>query len=198
MYYPSNHLIPFTGYQRSATQGLLPLAGNSTIDLSNVSFDSNTQMTFDGTDDYIDCGNISTPSGKVTVNALVKLNTVSTFQHIVDSSSNSWHLAMLNNIPYFWNGTTYHQTGITLSTNTWYMITGVQGTTLDIYVNGQLSNSLSSNVSIVTNNVWVGAWQGGTRPLNGNVAAVQIYNRALSAADVTQNFKKYQTRFGIA
>jgi len=41
------------GTTRSATQGLLDLTGNSTIDLTNVSFDSNAQMEFDGTNDYI-------------------------------------------------------------------------------------------------------------------------------------------------
>lgn len=44
---------PFVGGTRSVTQGLIDLTGNSTIDLSNVSFDSNAQMTFDGTDDKI-------------------------------------------------------------------------------------------------------------------------------------------------
>jgi hypothetical protein len=192
-----SHATPFVNGTRSVTQGLKDLTGRSTIDLSNVSFDSNAQMTFDGTDDYVNCGNISTQSGKITVNALVRLNTVSTFQHIVDSSSNSWHLAMLGNIPYFWNGTTYHQTGIALSAGIWYMITGVQGITLDIYVNGQLSNSLNSDISITTNNVWIGAWQSGTRPLNGNVAAIQIYNRALTASEIQQNFNAVRGRYGI-
>ena len=41
------------GQTRSATQGLIDLTGNSTIDLANVSFDSNAQMTFDGTNDYV-------------------------------------------------------------------------------------------------------------------------------------------------
>jgi hypothetical protein len=44
---------------RSSTQGLLDLSGKGTsIDLSNVSFDSSVfpQMTFDGSDDFIDLG----------------------------------------------------------------------------------------------------------------------------------------------
>ena len=47
------------GQTRSATQGLIDLTGNSTIDLTNVSFDSNVQMTFDGTNDKIH--GVSTP-----------------------------------------------------------------------------------------------------------------------------------------
>jgi len=48
------HETPFTPGTRSATQGLLDLTGNSTINLSNVSFDSNAQMTFDGTSDKVE------------------------------------------------------------------------------------------------------------------------------------------------
>jgi hypothetical protein len=48
-----SHATPFVNGTRSVTQGLKDLTGRSTIDLSNVSFDSNAQMTFDGTDDKI-------------------------------------------------------------------------------------------------------------------------------------------------
>lgn len=43
----------YTPSSRSSTQGLLDLTGNKTINLNNISFDSNGQITFDGTDDYI-------------------------------------------------------------------------------------------------------------------------------------------------
>ena len=58
MYYPSDHLMPFSGTERTATQGLLDRTGTSTIDISNASFDSNAQMTFDGTDDQLIVNNI--------------------------------------------------------------------------------------------------------------------------------------------
>ena len=50
----NSHPTQYTGGTRSATQGLLDLTGNSSIDLSNVSFDSNAQLTFDGSNDYVD------------------------------------------------------------------------------------------------------------------------------------------------
>jgi hypothetical protein len=49
----NGHATPYVVGTRSATQGLLDRTGTSTIDISNASFDSNAQMTFDGTDDYI-------------------------------------------------------------------------------------------------------------------------------------------------
>jgi hypothetical protein len=179
-----------------------PQTGTSVYDLSGrnnngtlingTAWDSNGWFDFDGVDDYIDCGSGMSATGKITVNALVKLDTFSNpggSSHIVDSSANSWHLAVLTNgVPYFWNGTTYHTTGTPLSTGRWYMLTGVQGTTLDIYVNGELNNSLNSNLNIATNNVWIGAWQSGARFLNGQVSNTQIYPKALTTTEIKQNY----------
>jgi len=155
-------------------------------------------FVFDGVDDYVNCGTPSIGTGKITVNAWVKINAGSLFQHIVDSASNSWHLAILNdNRPYFWNGSTYHQSSQILSTSTWYMLTGVQSSTLDIYVNGVLSQSLTSNLNVTTNTVNLGRYQGASRPFNGNISNTQIYNRALTAVEIQQNFNATRRRFGI-
>ena len=56
----NSHATQFVNGTRSATQGLLDRTGTSTIDISNVSFDSNAQMAFDGTDDYLSLGSNST------------------------------------------------------------------------------------------------------------------------------------------
>jgi len=181
--------------------GWADLSGNTNHGelVNGPTFNSNNlgSLVFDGVDDYVNNGTITT-GGKITVNAWIKINTGGIFQHIVDSSSNSWHLAILNNNrPYFWNGSTYHQSAQILSTSTWYMITGVQSSTLDIYVNGVLSQSLSSNVNITTNNVNIGKYQSGTRPYNGNIAQVSIYNRALTPQEVRQNFYATRGRYGV-
>ena len=47
-------------------------------------------LTFDGSNEYVDCGYPSISVGKLTVNAWIKLNAGNIFQHLVDSSSNSW------------------------------------------------------------------------------------------------------------
>jgi len=57
-YEAKTHSTPYVNGTRSATQGLLPVIGNSTIDLTNMSFDSSAKMTFDGTNDYVSCGTL--------------------------------------------------------------------------------------------------------------------------------------------
>jgi len=155
-------------------------------------------LSFDGVDDYVNCGNPSISVGKITVNAWVKITTGARYQHIVDSSSNSWHLAIIDdNRPYFYNGYTYHAAAQVLLSNTWYMLTGVQGSTLDIYVNGVLSQSIADNRNVTTNNVNIGRWQTSYRPFSGNIAQASIYNRALTAAEIQQNYNATRSRFGI-
>ncbi len=159
-------------------------------------------IVFDGVDDYVNCGSGVITTTTITVNAWIKLNINNDYQHVVDSSSNTWHLAILNNgKAYFYDGSTYHTSGSTLNTNMWYMITGVKTlTTNNIYVNGILSDSLLSSNPVPTNTLNLARWQGTIPPsryLNGNIPSVQIYNRALSATEVLQNYNATKTRFGL-
>lgn len=189
-----------------------PRSGTSWRDLSG--FNNNGTLTngptfnsgnggsivFDGVDDYVNCGTPSIAIGKITVSAWVKITTGLLFQHIVDSLLNSWHLAILNdNRPYFYNGSTYHSAAPILSIGQWYMLTGVQGVTLDIYINSVLGESVASNLNVTTNNINLGRWQDGISPrqLSGNIATAQIYNRALSPSEILQNYNATKTRFGL-
>jgi hypothetical protein len=197
----------------AAIKGSYPGTGTTWTDVSNNGNNSTLtngptfssadygSIVFDGVDDYVNCGSGITTTTTITVNAWVKLNVNNIYQHIVDSANNTWHLAMLpDGRIYFWDGNVYHTAGGILNINTWYMVTGVKTpTTNDVYINGILSNSLNSNISIPTNNVWIGLWQppGTGRALNGSVASTQIYNRALSASEVLQNFNALRGRYGI-
>jgi hypothetical protein len=192
-----SHATPFVNGTRSATQGLIDRTGTSTINISNASFDSNAQMTFDGTDDYLDCGDMGISSSKVTFAAWIKFSGSST-EHIIDASGNTCHLAILSgNKPYFYNGSTYHTGADTITNGVWYYLTGVQSDTNDIYINGVLSNSINSNVNISVSTVNIGRWQSGGRYFNGDIASARIYNRALTAAEVLRNFNATKSRFGL-
>ena len=51
-----DHKTPYAGQggSRSSTGALIDLTGNRTVDLSDVSFNSDAQMTFNGTDNFIE------------------------------------------------------------------------------------------------------------------------------------------------
>ena len=156
-------------------------------------------IVFDGVNDYVNCVTPSMSPGKISVNAWVKITTGSQFQHIVDcgGGAGTWHLAILNdNRPYFYNGSTYHTSAAILTVGQWYLLTGIQGTTLDIYINGVLSQSIATNVNVSNNTLNLGRFQGGGRYLSGNIAQVSIYTRAISSTEVLQLFNSTKARFG--
>ena len=82
----------------------------------------------------------------------------------------------------------------------WYMGTMTyDNTTARIYLNGVQVGSTTSGGPVTLNS---------TQPLNigrriqgqyynGNISSTQIYNRALTASEIQQNFNATRSRFGI-
>jgi hypothetical protein len=171
-------------------------------------------LNFDGADDRITFSNTLTEIGLInqspaSFEAWVKFNSLSTYMHIIDGSDNCFHLAVESSGAgasiYFWNGETFHGTAIPVAVvGEWYHIVGVQETSENkIYINGQLAinGTLSSGASnLVTSGskyLALGYWQGNTgRYLNGNLAIARVYNRALTASEIQQNYNAQSYRFG--
>jgi hypothetical protein len=210
------HKTPFVQTTRSATQGLLPLVGNSTLDLSNVSFDSNAQMVFDGTNDYVDCGAIQPfdlSARNVTWEAVVKFNNTSGAEAIMTRWNNStgevwWfgrydttkiHVAFIIG----GDGYGYYSDGnIGTSAGYYHVAVTLNNTVLSYYINGVLDSTDTVAAGTWTSdpdpNLLIGAQnQGAASNLNGEIPVAKIYNRALSASEVKQNFDFYNARFAI-
>jgi hypothetical protein len=74
-----------------------------------------------------------------------------------------------------------------------------------LYKNGLLLDTRTSFGSALTatdTTLWLSGYSDtdnlpGTNLLNGNIAQVSIYNRALTAAEVQQNFNATRSRYGI-
>ncbi len=79
--------------------------------------------------------------------------------------------------------------------NTWYNWAYVRsGTTLTLYLNG--SSNTSGTVSVYTVNIAQIA-RGVVGSMTGTLPVMQIYNRALSAAEVATNFNALSRRYGL-
>lgn len=195
-----SHATPFIPGTRSATQGLLPLVGNSTIDLSNVSFDSNAQMTFDGTDDLID---ITTNFG--TLSAY-------TFEYVAyANSTHNMPIASRTNTNFYkygaysWRythggvgGEFYHTAGNGTGWAHWVIT--YDGSTISVWENGvSKGTSSSSGTADFSGGIRIGSWASSAAyTWDGTIPVMKIYNRALSAAEVRQNYLHYKTRFNLS
>jgi hypothetical protein len=91
---------------------------------------------------------------------------------------------------------------ITLTDGQWhYIVSRRQGTTHTILGDG-ITNTASGTVSstaLNTNNITIG--RSDQSPsfdyMSGNIAQVSIYNRALTDAEILQNYNATKTRFGL-
>ena len=181
---------------------------------SNVSNKGN--ILFDGSDDYV-IGN--TPSGlnlsqPCTVNVWVYFNNFNVINpRIIEVQDSSYSIQIIrdgastrlatknSNFQSGTNSTTW----FVPSTSIWYNISVVwdpYASSTTLYLNSVLQSSVGSTpvgAGNQTNKYVIGRRSDfvATTELNGNVAQVSIYNRALSAVEVSQNYQATKTRFGL-
>jgi hypothetical protein len=195
---------------------------------------ANGAITFDGVDDYVNCGtsigNFGTSN--FTINFFFKTtqtfspstfiaksigdNPTSNYGWLVNNGSTGNNLGFaIATVNGSWgsNGSYSIQTsGANIRNGIWQMATIVGDrtqTNVSIYLNGILQTlqtyvgaAAFSTVGDVTNNQIfsigsesdIGA---SPYPFSGSISSTQIYNRALSAAEITQNFNALRGRYGI-
>ena len=208
----------FTTGTRSSTQGLLSLVGNSTFDLSYVSFDSNAQMIFDGTNDYVPI-TLSTSIGVYCLemvwynnNAIPNNDTViggpTTYQTPIEFNGNgsgvhlgAWTGGMTNEAIHIWGGGGATSNRVAAAVGYHHVVFNWNGTTYDIWVDGVNTTTYYQNGTTPAGLITATSIKLGRDVdnycFNGQIPVTKIYNRALSAAEVRQNYNKYKTRFNL-
>ena len=170
-------------------------------------------LTFDGTDDYVSSfpTQIST-TGSRTVSCFFR--TTTTVRNGLcgirnDSQGAVGFVFTVNrttpgNLTYFHTGGSTLQVAAGISTNTWYNASvtyDVTTATATLYLNGVQIGSPSTSFTAMTSSSFNGVIGDEdstfTTPFNGNISQVSVYNRALSAAEVSQNFNALRSRFSI-
>jgi hypothetical protein len=90
-------------------------------------------------------------------------------------------------------------------TGTWALVTCTyDGSNKRIYKNGTqvTSSAVTGTLSTNTGGAWIGAYGGATPsvvnyPWDGKIASVKVYNRALSATEIKNNFDSQRNRFNV-
>ena len=82
----------------------------------------------------------------------------------------------------------------------WYCLSLVRGSSVkQIYLNGNILASTGSTdmYDAPGTNFVIGSNGGNSEFLNGNIAQVQVYSRALSSTEILQNYNALKTRYGL-
>ena len=202
---------PYVKGTRSSTVSLIDLKKTTDIDVSNVSFDSTGQPTFDGTDDYIYPNNITNGSGLTSITAEFVVKATANNKNIIKSNSNAI-LLHYGGAGFYLNSTDSTTSGylgwnskLTGGTGVYeHLVATYDGTTMKLYVNGDSTGTTraysagSTGILKDLNGVTIGGNFNSSQPyFNGDIPIAKIHNRALTAGEVKQNFNAYKNRFDI-
>jgi hypothetical protein len=178
-----------------------------------------SSIQFDGVDDYVSQTYNNLSSG-LTFNAWIRTTSTRSVKSYVGDASNNVVGITLNSV---WNGfgvtngkvnynnarknDSWGQYYSTASVNdgNWTYITVTHSKTnelVSLYINGSLDSTFD-NTSSGEYDQWanmgfnvISRGYGGDY-FNGNISVVHIYNRALTQAEITQNFNALRGRYGI-
>ena len=166
---------------------------------------------FDGTNDYADLGNVLNITGGISISAWVKVDTFpggSNRSLILskgyDGTDEPYHLGFALNVLrwYTYDGSIH---GVVWTHNllasTWYLITGTfDGSAWRLYVDGAevAVTSDSTALTTTTESVLIGSSSlEGTpsRFFDGSISNSLVYNRALNADEIRQNYEATKGRY---
>lgn len=164
-------------------------------------------LSFDGSNDKITFPNntISTSSG-MTVEVWFKTSSGTKYQDIfdLDDAYGVWivtNYSASGKINASFNTTTGYMTADYTANNWYQVVLSGSGTSNFMYLNGVQVGTASQTVvsSINLNTARIGNVDGdrAAEYLVGNVSSLKLYNRALTATEISQNFNALRSRFSI-
>lgn len=188
----------------------LSRGGNNGTLTNGPTFNSTNggSIVFDGVDDYVirDSTSFSLNANSgATMGCWVKVSNGETqailLSHHQLNVNNGFRLQVYDGLlNYTLGGVADYSTSINISDNQWkYIVASSIGSTSLVYINGVLrSTILISSMIGVPNSYMIGKLGfANTYYLSGSVSQTQIYNRALSATEVLQNYNATKSRFGL-
>ena len=183
------------------------LVGSNTGTLTNgvaFSTDNGGTWDFDGVDDYITASRaIATANYSAEFVFKADVNTTGTEHWLGNQYSGSgrtiFDLWTNNTLRQFVNGSAIYGSTV-ISTATWYhaVFTRNSSGVAYIYLNG-VQDATGTISAVVPSDLAfeIGGDTALTRWFNGKIPLCRVYNKALSATEVTQNFNAQKSRFGL-
>ena len=185
--------------------------GNNGTLVNGVGYDSGNggALSFDGVNDYVQLSSpLFTSFSSISISSFIKFNTTSESCQIFDmrdGSGDGPSLLMSNpegNVLYSsMNSSNISGNNTIVSGLVYYVTLTYDGSVAKIYLNGSIDNTknisetfnISVNPTIATRSFSIGS----ANKSNCNIYNMTVYNRALTASEIQQNFNALRGRFGI-
>ena len=210
-----------SGFTASRLSDLIGTNNGTFVNSPTYSSANGGSIVFDGTDDYVDLGSdkVFKTTGGWTVESWVNYdvipttynNTTSPANFIgseTDNTHNSWYWSVLESKLSLWNispGVWKHGSTI-LQAYTWYnavLVCYNSGTSYQMYLNGiaeggdHTAYSWNASYSGLTIRYIGRGNSGNVRLVDGKIPITKVYDRALTAQEIQQNFIATRSRFSI-
>ncbi len=186
------------------------MSGNGTdgtlVNGTAINYDTGGgSMFFDGSNDYVTFSNANLIHGTAnwTYSAWINFSSTPGLGTIFENGS--WTSCLL--IRFETNGITIYSMGsywgkftLNPSLNTWYKVDFVRnGNTVYYFLNGVNTSSFGFTANISpSSNLYIGMSQHAAgQCFHGRIGQAQIYTRALSDAEILQNFNNGRIRYGV-
>ena len=214
-YYPSINLSGLILLADSANKNSYSGSGSTWNDLSGRGnngtlvngpiFDVNTNkgaFTFDGTNDYVNFGNSSVLQQNTgTLSAWTKASSPGAGYRGIIAKQGAYGLFYTNSIlvAYDWAADAPRSTGINIADNTWKNLvltyqSGVSNGTR-IYINGVSVLTTTITIQSQVANLFGGAEANASQYASCQISSFNMYNRALSAAEILDNYNAMRGRY---
>jgi hypothetical protein len=195
---------PFVAGTRSNTQAILDLTRRNTTTATSLTYASNNTFSFNGSTDYMDVAGSSFVNNYPTYTICYwARRTTGNRMPVAAASGTSFYWYGDNSWFYTHGGVTgeyYYPKSVTIADNTWgFFCCTYDGANVKIYRNGtyegQQASTGTANWSV---GMRIGSWSpGGGYQWSGDIDNVSFYNKALTAAEVQQNFNALRGRYGL-
>ena len=182
------------------------------MDSSNFSKTNGGSLSFDGSNErivYSNCPEYDFADANFTACCIFRSTQVQNYRGFcgkiqLGNGTSGWTLQLHSGKIRSWIADQYLDSPSNYNDGEWHHACAVHEEpstgTRYIYVDGQLvATGLMPNHGYTFSNVdmWVGGWGSTSYMFNGEIASLNLYNRALTAAEVSRNFNVMRHRFGI-
>jgi hypothetical protein len=189
----------------SNTQAILDLTSNNTLTATNLTYNSDGSVGFNGNNSVITAPNNSIfDTQSPSVEVWIKTNALSQNGFFFEKGTvNTQYSLFQEGSSIVWrqgSNSQYTTTANFINTSQWAHIVGTYAAgSRNTYINGVLvtSDTLNAPVGVNPSGITIGSYNSGGYFYNGSIGIVKVYNRAISAAEVRQNFNALKGRYGL-